>query len=325
MAVRAGADGHAFGTLAKLLVMLATTEHVRTGGTRLDLGSASAIAKRLGLTKSGPSLEGIRRSLARLAASDFTYLPPSPHAEKLFWMIDCIRAEHGQRTGGHSIPDDQEVRRFRLFDDVADQYRDTDRLIIDVSPQFVEICKSTIAVPASIMAAVGKSPIQLDFACYLIYRLRAKRVGWIFDPALVSSGGELHKSIPLSLIAQQLGSVTTTTREFSESAKECLRRIAPVWPGLHCEIQNGRFGRSGLLQGARLILRRSPLPSSPLKRTDVDDEPWYAVDGNIDDPDDDNAGPEDRWADQRWDTIDRDDPEDDHGYIFPPVEPDEDA
>ncbi len=331
------------------MIMLVATDHARTGKNRLDLGSATAIAKRLGLTKSGPVLEAIRRSTARLAASEFIHLPPSPAPNKMGWMLDLIRDESGQMTQGHILPDDQEVLRFRLFDDVSGEYRDTDRLIVDVSEQFSEICQSTIAVPASIMAAVGKSPLQLDFASFLIYRLRAKRVGWIqnhsvpislgtdangrkyliHDRAAAKPEGAPYKSIPLALIAQQLGSVSSTTREFSESAKECLRRIIPVWPSLNCEIANGKFGPSGFLQGARLILRRSPLPDSPLKRPDLDQEQWFAVDGDIDDADDGENPPaanaEDRWADPRWDMIDRDEPAEDHGYIYPPAEPDDES
>jgi len=261
LAIRSGCVGHAFGALPKRIIMLLCTDFVASGDRDVDLVSATEIAARLGISRSGPALDAIERTVNRLLASEFWYMPPcseTSHGDqewKIGVMLDQIAASYGIPGGGYTLPAGARIIEFKIAaSDVDFKINPCIRL----TQEFADICRRNVVVPGAIIEAAGKSPLTLDIAYFLVQRLQSVRAG--------------TTEIKCHQLMRQLGGTGkcgSEHRELARTFREALGKIKPVWPGLCVDVRDG-YIRGEWRKSATLVLRpSSPPPTSILTDADI--------------------------------------------------------
>lgn len=203
--------GYPYGTIPRLLLFWLNTEAVQTRSRRIELGrSLAQFMRHLGLD---PSRGGKRSDAFRLkdqmtrlfrARISFDQAVEDDRGSGGRWL-DMQVAPKGDIWWDHKKP---------LQDDLWESW-------IELGEDFYNaIIASPVPVDVRALRALKKSPLALDLYAWATHRaLGAARKG---KPQFV----------PWVLLAQQFGSDYNNHLDFKRKAKEALRKIQKVYPGL---------------------------------------------------------------------------------------------
>ena len=209
--------GYPFGSVPRLLMFWLTTEALRTGNKKLVLGSSLAdFMTQLGLNprNGGPGSKGsdrrrLHNQMARLfgAKISFEYVDERQRS----WLNMDIAPE------GQLWWDLKNPGQFTLYESW-----------IELGEKFFNaITTAPVPVDMRALQELKNSPLALDmytwctYKTYLVNRSRKpQRVTW-------------------RQLQEQFGTEYKDPKEFKRSAKYALRKIAPVYPGLHLDEIDG--------------------------------------------------------------------------------------
>ena len=209
--------GYPFGSIPRLLMFWITTEALRTGSKRLTLGNSLAeFMKGLGLNHRNGGMGSERSDRKRLrdqmerlfrARLSFEY-----DALEVRRWLDMQVAPKGELWWNINSPD-QSV----LWDSW-----------IELGQEFYEaIISAPIPVDMRALRELKQSPLALDLYAWTTYKThqvnqnrKSQRVSW----------RQIH---------DQIGTDYANPKDFRKKAKEALRRVSVVYPGLKMEEDNG--------------------------------------------------------------------------------------
>lgn len=213
--------GYPYGSIPRLLLFWITTEAIRTGNRKLELGaSLKAFMETIGLsTKTGggkrSNVIGLKNQMERLfkASISFEYSTDAQTS----WL-DMNVAPKGQ-----------------LWFDPTDPEQDTlfDSWIELGESFFDSITSAPVPLDMEAIRALKRSPLALDLYAWLVYR------------AYIVTQKDKPVFVGWNTLRNQLGCEIGRARDFKSKAKEALAKVATVYPGLRIEEINSS-SRSGI-------------------------------------------------------------------------------
>jgi hypothetical protein len=228
--------GYPYGTVPRLLIFWLTTEALRTGSRRLEIGGSLAdFMQKLGLDAS----RGGKRSDARRLRDQM---------ERLFRARISFEYRDEQQQSWHDL---QIAPKGMLWwnHDLAEQPGLWENWVELGDEFFKAITEHPIPVDMNALQHLKGSALALDLYAWLTYevfrsatRQRARRVAW----------RSLH---------EQFGADYNDLRNFSRKAMEALGKIKVVFPGLEVETFKGGIAIKPCLPAIRS--RRVSLSKSP--------------------------------------------------------------
>lgn len=210
--------GYPYGVIPRLLLFWLTTEAVRTRSRRIEIAdSLNGFLRRLSLS---PDTGGGKRSdavrlrdqMERLfrATISFEYTE-QPHAHRAW--LDMQIAPRAQLWWDPRRPDEPSIWGSW----------------VELGEQFYEaILAHPIPLDLRAIRALRSSPLALDLYAWVAYR------HWV-----VAQKGETA-FVPWRELRKQIGAEYGRLRDFKRRAKQALRRILALYPGL--EVQDGDGG-----------------------------------------------------------------------------------
>lgn len=199
--------GYPFGSIPRLLLFWITTEVLRTGKRRIELGDTLAdFMRQLGLD---PSRGGKRSDAKRLreqmerlfrATISFDY-NDDPYAA---WL-DMQVAPKGELWWDPKQPDQTDL--FSSWIELGDTFFDA-------------LTSAPVPVDMRALKALKQSPLALDLYAWVAYR--SHRVNESGNPAFV----------PWRSLKVQFGGDYSSLRDFRRYAKEALHKIRALYPHL---------------------------------------------------------------------------------------------
>lgn len=207
--------GYPYGTLPRLLLFWMTTEAVRTGSRRLELGSTLAsFMRELGLD---PGRGGVRSDAHRLR----------DQMQRLF--RSTISFEQNQRDGlkaGSKWLDMQIAPQGELWwDPISPDQPALWGSWIELGEAFHEaIIAGPVPVDLRALQALKNSPLALDLYAWATYKTYA-----------VNRSGKPGQNVPWRSLQKQLGCDYSNPRHFKAAAKEAIRKVQLVFPGFRVE------------------------------------------------------------------------------------------
>ena len=206
--------GYPYGSIPRLLLFWITTEAVRTGNKRLELGaSLKDFMGTIGLSTSTgggkrSNAAGLKNQMERLfkASISFEYSTDAQTS----WL-DMNVAPKGQLWF-----DPADMNQEMLFDSW-----------IELSEGFFEsITASPVPLNMESIRALKRSPLALDLYAWLVYR------------SYVVTQKNKPAFIGWNTLRNQLGCELGRARDFKTKAKEALIKVSTVYPGLRIEEVN---------------------------------------------------------------------------------------
>ena len=206
--------GYPYGTIPRLLLFWITTEALRTGKPRLELGnSLAAFMRELGLD---PSRGGKRSDAKRLR----------DQMERLFRArisFDQVRGERKAWLDMQVAP-----KGMSWWDDRAPEQQTLWDNWIQLSEDFFQaITAAPVPVDMRALKALKRSPLALDlyaWATYTAYQTQKKQ------ESRFVSWEQLH---------EQFGGDYAEVRNFQSKASATLRKVQAVYPDLKIEFERG--------------------------------------------------------------------------------------
>lgn len=199
--------GYPFGSIPRLLMFWITTEALRTGKRRLELGdSLAAFMRELGLD---PSRGGKRSDATRLR----------DQMERLFRAT--ISFDYNE--GAHDAWLDMQVapKGELWWDPKQPEQPDLFSSWIELGDTFFEaLVAAPIPVDMRTLKALKQSPLALDLYAWIAYR--SHRVNESGKPAFV----------PWRALKTQFGADYSDLRDFKRYLKEALTKIRALYPHL---------------------------------------------------------------------------------------------
>jgi hypothetical protein len=215
--------GYPYGTLPRLLLFWMTTEAVRTGSRRLELGSTLAgFMRDLGLD---PGRGGVRSDAHRLREQ----------MQRLF--RSTISFEQSQRDGtkaGERWLDMQIAPQGELWwDPIAPEQPALWGSWIELGEAFHEaIVAAPVPVDLRALQALKNSPLALDLYAWATYKTYS-----------VNRSGKLAQNVPWRSLQKQLGCDYSNPRHFKAAAREAIRKVQVVFPGFRVDEYRDNQGR----------------------------------------------------------------------------------
>lgn len=210
--------GYPYGTIPRLLLFWLTTEAVRTGNPRLELGnSLASFMRQLGLD---PSRGGKRSDARRLR----------DQMERLFKATISFdqTLEEGGRKGEAWLDMKVAPEGVLWWDERHPEQGALWGSWIELSKQFFNaITAAPVPVDMRALRALKRSPLALDlyaWATYSAYRTQ-------------QSGQS--RSISWDALHDQLGGEYANQNEFARKARLALRKVHAVYPALGLEFEKG--------------------------------------------------------------------------------------
>ena len=233
--------GYPCGTLPRLLLFWLTTEAVRTGNRRLELGSTLAsFMRELGLD---PGRGGKRSDAFRLREQ----------MERLFRAT--ISFEQSQQEGsktGKKWLDMQVAPQGELWwDPVLPEQPALWGSWVELGEAFHDaIVAAPVPVDLRALRALKKSPLALDLYAWATYKTYS-----------VNRSGKEGQPVPWRSLQKQLGCDYTNPRHFKAAAKLAIRKVQSVFPGFRVDEYLDEHG-GGLIvkRGTTSVSRRKVAP-----------------------------------------------------------------
>lgn len=217
--------GLPYGALARLVLSWVTTEAVRSKSPHLRLGpTLSAYLNDVGVTPSGGpsgSYTRARNQIIRLFATSITCADTGPGHVALRNTPVATSAElwWNPKRPDEPVLFESSVTLNQLF--------------------YEDVVRHPVPVDKAALRALGRSPMAIDFYTWLTYRM-----SYLRHPTVV----------PWVALRAQFGADYADPRDFGRKARQALRQVARIYPGL--DLQDSRRG---------LELRPSPT-HVPLRR-----------------------------------------------------------
>jgi hypothetical protein len=207
--------GYPYGTLPRLLLFWMTTEAVRTGSRRLELGpTLAAFMRELNLD---PGRGGVRSDAFRLREQ----------MQRLFRAT--ISFEQTQQDGGQNVQrwmDMQIAPQGELWwDPVSPEQPALWGSWVELGEAFYEaIVGAPVPVDLRALRALKKSPLALDLYAWTTYKTFA-----------VNRSGKAGQHVPWKSLQKQLGCDYANPRHFKSAARIAVRKVQAVFPGFRAE------------------------------------------------------------------------------------------
>jgi hypothetical protein len=220
--------GYPYGTIPRLLLFWLTTEALRTGSRRIELGnSLSAFMSEIGLNSStGGGKRGdakrLRNQMERLFRSTFS-----------FESIQDVGSSRGKRWLDMQIAPDGE-----LWWDLRDPNQTT--LFgswVELGEKFYQaIISSPVPLDMRALKALKGSSLALDIYAWATYKAFS----------LLQNNKE-DQFIPWKIFMQQLGVDYSDVKNFKKKCRDAFLKVQAVYPSLTVEYSDGGFSiKSGL-------------------------------------------------------------------------------
>jgi hypothetical protein len=229
--------GYPYGTLPRLLLFWMTTEAVRTGSRRLELGSTlAAFMRELNLD---PGRGGVRSDAFRLREQ----------MQRLFRAT--ISFEQTQQAGGQNLQrwmDMQIAPKGELWwDPISPEQPALWGSWVELGEAFHEaIVGAPVPVDLRALRALRKSPLALDLYAWATYKTFA-----------VNHSGKAGQHVPWKSLQKQLGCDYANPRHFKSAARIVVRKVQAVFPGFRVdEFQDDNGGGLIVKKGTPAVSRR---------------------------------------------------------------------
>jgi hypothetical protein len=227
--------GYPYGTIPRLLIFWITTEVVRTGDRRLELGGYLAeFMRKLGLD---PSRGGPRSDAARLRVQ----------MERLFRARISFEYRDTQQQSWHDL---QIAPQGLLWWQQPLETESVWENWIELGEAFFNaITCHPVPMNMDALQALKKSPLSLDL------------YAWLTHQAFRASSNHRSRQVTWRALHSQLGADYKDVQNFRRKAVEAIRKIETVYPGLRIETVEG-----GLVikPGRTAIASKQLSPISPL-------------------------------------------------------------
>lgn len=223
--------GYPYGVIPRLLLFWITTEALRTGSPRLELGtSLNAFMRDLGLN---PATGGGPRSDARRLRDQMS---------RLFRATISFEIEEGQ---GNQWVDMQVAPKGELWwDFCAPDQQGLFHSWIELNPIFFQaITNAPVPIDMRALRALKRSSLALDLYSLVSYR------------AFVATQTGKAQFVTWEQLMGQLGTEYTHVQHFRAKAKAALLKIKAVFPGVKLGPKQGGLH---VLPGASAVPSRSP-------------------------------------------------------------------
>jgi len=228
--------GYPYGTLPRLLLFWMTTEAVRTGKRRLELGpTLASFMRELGLD---PARGGKRSDAYRLR----------DQLQRLFRAtISFEQNQHeGQKIGQKWI-DMQVAQQGELWwDPVSPEQPALWGSWVELGEAFHEaIIGAPVPVDLRALRALKKSPLALDLYAWATYKTYS-----------VNRSGKQGQPEPWKSLQRQLGCDYANPRHFKAAARIAIRKVQAVFPGFRVEEYPDQYGGGLVVQRGTLSVPR---------------------------------------------------------------------
>lgn len=209
--------GIPYGTIPRLLLFWITTEAVKTKSRRLELGdSLSAFMRELGLTATGGrwgSIPRLREQMNRLFRAKISFdVRQEANGESGAAWLDMQVAPKGELWWNHHQPEQSTL--WKSWIELGDSF-------------FEAICSAPVPVDMRALQALKNSPMALDLYAWMNYRTFT-----------LERGGK-EQFVPWRGLMQQLGADYGELHDFRKRAKEAIRKVKVVSPGLNVDFAPG--------------------------------------------------------------------------------------
>jgi hypothetical protein len=207
--------GYPYGTVPRLLLFWITTEALRTGSRRLELGpSLNAFMRDLGLSPStggGPRSDArrLRDQMERLFRATISFEILNGQSQR--WL-DMQVAPEGELWWDFCDPEQQGL--FNSWIELHERF-------------FQAITNAPVPVDMRALQALKRSPLALDLYAFVCYR------------AYVATQTGKAQFITWEQLMEQLGTDYGVVGDFRRKAKAALRKIKTVFPGLKLGSKQG--------------------------------------------------------------------------------------
>lgn len=237
--------GYPFGTIPRLLLFWLTTETLRTGSRRLELGdSLAGFMRELGLdpsTGGGPRSDAkrLRDQMERLfrATISFDYRQDTGPIQGSRWL-DMQVAPKGELWWDIRQPDQATI--WGSWIELGEDFHNA-------------LVSAPVPVDMRALQALKRSPLALDLYAWAVWRSYT-----------VAKGGK-PQFIPWRGLMQQMGSDYSDPDNFRKKTKAALRKVQAVFPGLKIEDADGGFN---ILPSSKPAVRHKAAKRNPQKPVD---------------------------------------------------------
>ena len=204
--------GYPYGSIPRLLLFWVTTEALRTGSRRLELGSSySAFLREIGLSpKTGRGKRGdakrVMEQTRRLFAANVSFI-----------QISEVAGMHGERRRNMVIADESELWWSPKSPDQSALFLSW----VELGEKFFNaITAAPVPVDIRALRVLKRSPLALDLYAWTTYKALA-----------VARKGKPH-FVPWRSLAQQFGAEYSDIDDFKKQAKSALKNIQEQYKGL---------------------------------------------------------------------------------------------
>ena len=212
--------GYPYGTVPRLLLFWMTTEALRTGSRRIELGnSLSSFMRELGLIPTGGrwgSITRLRDQMERLFRSTFS-----------FESTQDVGNNRGKRWLDMQIAPDGE-----LWWDLKNPEQST--LFgswIELGEKFYQaIISAPVPLDMRVLMALKSSSLALDIYAWATYKTFS-----------LGQSDKREQSIPWRAFMEQLGVDYSDIDNFVRKCKQAFSKVQAVYPSLQIEYSKGGF------------------------------------------------------------------------------------
>lgn len=204
--------GYPYGSIPRLLLFWMTTEALRTGSRRLELGSSyGGFLRDIGLDpNTGGGKRGdanrVRIQSRRLFTSRISFI----QEETVGGMVGEARLHMNVASKSVLWWDPKKADQLTLFESW-----------VELGEEFYQaITSAPVPVDLRALHALKRSPLALDL------------YAWSTHKALSVARKGKPQFIPWKSLAEQFGADYAEHRNFKQKAKEAFRKIQAVYPGL---------------------------------------------------------------------------------------------
>lgn len=226
--------GYPFGTIPRLLLFWLTTETLKTGRRRLELGdSLAGFMRELGLDSGrGGARSDARRlrdQMERLfrATISFDYHLETTSIDSRRW-IDMQIAPKGEFWWDIKQPDQTTI--WGSWIELGEEFHNA-------------LVAAPVPVDMRALQALKRSPLALDLYTWAVWR------------SYTAAKSGKTQFIPWHCLMQQLGADYSEQNNFRRKVKACLKKIQVVYPGLKLE---DAIGGMSILPSSRPAVQQKP-------------------------------------------------------------------
>lgn len=206
--------GYPYGTIPRLLIFWLTTEALRTGDRRVELGNHLAdFMRKLGLDSSRGGVRSdayrLRDQMERLFRARISFEYRDDQQQSWF---DMQIAPKGMQWWSHSLTDQPTL--WENWIELGEEF-------------YKAITAHPVPVNMDALQALKKSPLALDL------------YAWLTHQAFRASSSKRARKVAWRSLHEQLGADYADVQNFRRKAIDAIRKIEVVYPTLQVEMIEG--------------------------------------------------------------------------------------